>query len=73
MKVTRELLKPGGMFCHSDCWPKGEENEDGFTEEKVRLMYGMAGLETMLMIATKLRMGPQEADVFVVVAVKAKS
>jgi hypothetical protein len=69
MKVIGELLKPGGMFCHSD-WPKGEENGDGFTVEKATLMYGMAGLETKSMIATKVRMGPQEADVFVGVAVK---
>jgi 2-polyprenyl-3-methyl-5-hydroxy-6-metoxy-1,4-benzoquinol methylase len=69
MKVIGELLKPGGMFCHSD-WPKGEENGDGFTVEKATLMYGMAGLETKSMIATKVRMGPQEADIFVGVAVK---
>jgi SAM-dependent methyltransferase len=44
MKVIGELLKPGGLFCHSD-WRKGDEDPDGCDSEKARKLYGMAGLE----------------------------
>lgn len=45
MKVIGELLKPGGLFCHSD-WRKGDEYPDGYDSEKAGKVYGMAGLES---------------------------
>jgi predicted TPR repeat methyltransferase len=46
MKVIGELLKTGGLFCHSD-WRKGDDDPDGFDSEKARKVHrhGMAGLE----------------------------
>jgi SAM-dependent methyltransferase len=70
VQVLASLLKPGGLFCHSD-WPKQDDNPDGFTEEKAETMYGMGGLEKKSSIVTSLDMGGgQKGDVFIGVAVK---
>lgn len=43
MKVIGDLLKPGGLFVHSD-WPPTEEDPNGFTDEKAVEMYAMGEL-----------------------------
>ena len=71
MEQIGRLLKPGGLFCHSD-WPKSEaKHPDAMTEEKARSYFGMAGLETESIQIVKMPMGGgEELDVFVGVARK---
>jgi hypothetical protein len=42
-KVAGDLLKSGGLCCHSD-WPKSDESPEGFTEEKVEGVCKMEAL-----------------------------
>ena len=70
MKVIGELLKPNGVFCHSD-WPESDEQENGFTVEKAHKVYEMAGLQLQSAIEKSINMGSQEGKAFVGVAIKA--
>jgi SAM-dependent methyltransferase len=71
MKVIGELLKPCGLFCHSD-WRIGDEDPDGFDSEMASKVYGMAGLESKSANDTStFNMGSHgEVKVFVGVARK---
>jgi predicted TPR repeat methyltransferase len=69
MKVISELLKPGGLFCHSD-WPNSDDHPDGYSTEKARSVYEMAGLEIESTLDTTIGVGRQEGKVFVGVARK---
>jgi SAM-dependent methyltransferase len=69
MKVIGQLLKPSGLFCHSD-WPESDGHENGFTEEKAGKVYEMAGLEKKSTIEKTINMGSQEGKVLFGVAAK---
>lgn len=69
MKTLSEMLKPGGIFCHSD-WPKSEESPDGFNEEKAEAVYKMGGLMKERTNVFQMEMGGHKGDVFIGVAVK---
>jgi hypothetical protein len=72
MAVLGELLKPGGVFCHSD-WPKSDDKQDRCTEEKAAKIYDMAGLKTKsIILETTIQMGSHEGGMFVGVAMKPK-
>lgn len=70
MKVLGEMLRPGGMLCHSD-WPKTEKNHDGLSEEKASKLYEMAGLEKKSTAIITMDMMGEEHQAFIGVAVKA--
>ncbi|KAL3924962.1 MAG: hypothetical protein SGILL_000718 [Bacillariaceae sp.] len=70
MKVLGDMLRPGGIFCHSD-WPLNDDNPSGFTEEKASEMYRMGGLDPQSSTVVNMDMGGgHKGDVFVGVAVK---
>jgi SAM-dependent methyltransferase len=71
MKVIGRLLKPNGIFHHSD-WPKSEaKHPDAMSEGKALKIYGMGGLnaESMHIIQTEMG-GPEHPEVFFGVAKK---
>jgi SAM-dependent methyltransferase len=70
MKVLGDLLKDGGVFCHSD-WIKSTEHPDGFEVDKATKMYGMAGLTAIphKNLSVKM-MGSDTDNVFIGVAKK---
>lgn len=73
MKVLGQVLKPGGIFCHSD-WPKSEaKHPDAMSEEKAVNMYGLGGLQRESTEITPMDMGggPEQPHVFFGVARKA--
>jgi 2-polyprenyl-3-methyl-5-hydroxy-6-metoxy-1,4-benzoquinol methylase len=72
MKVIGRLLKPNGIFCHSD-WPKSEATHpDAMSDEKSVKMYSMGGLEAESTQIIKMDMsGPDQPEVFFGVAKKA--
>ena len=70
MKALGRLLKPGGLFCHSD-WPKSQEQyPDGFDEAKAENMYAMGGLTTKTIEIMPLDTGSERIKVFFGVASK---
>jgi SAM-dependent methyltransferase len=72
MSAIGRLLKPGGIFCHSD-WPKSEAKHPGaMTEEKATRFFGMAGLqvESTQIIKMSMGVGDSDPEVFVGVARK---
>jgi 2-polyprenyl-3-methyl-5-hydroxy-6-metoxy-1,4-benzoquinol methylase len=69
MRVLGDLLKPGGLFCHSD-WPKSDESPEGFTEEKAEGVFKMGGLTKDSTTLVQLDMTGHKGDVFVGVAIK---
>jgi SAM-dependent methyltransferase len=72
MKKMGRLLKPGGVFCHSD-WPKSEaKHPDAMTDEKAARYFAMAGLKQEVGQIVKMDMGTddQGMEVFVGVARK---
>lgn len=69
MKVLGEMLKPGGIFCHSD-WPLSEDHTNGFTEEKAKEMYQMGGLTQQSSTVATIDMGGgHKGNVFLGVAI----
>jgi 2-polyprenyl-3-methyl-5-hydroxy-6-metoxy-1,4-benzoquinol methylase len=72
MRVLSCLLKPGtGILFHSD-WTKGAEHTNGFTYERAKEIYDMAGLESQSMEIVPFQMGEEQAQVFVGVVAKKK-
>ena len=64
------LLKPGGIFCHSD-WPKSEaKNPNAMTTEKAEKFFAMAGMVAESTQIRKMSMGGEDMDVFIGVARK---
>jgi SAM-dependent methyltransferase len=71
MAAIGRLLKPGGIFCHSD-WPKSEDRPEAlFTEEKAANCFDMAGLVAESTQIMRIDMGRgKESNIFVGVARK---
>lgn len=70
MSALGRLLKPGGLFCHSD-WPKSQEKfPDGFDETKAVNMYAMGGLSAKTIKIVPLDTGGEQINVLIGVAVK---
>jgi SAM-dependent methyltransferase len=70
MKVLGTMLKPGGIFCHSD-WPLSDDHPNGFTEETANAMYQMGGLSSQSSTMESIDMGGgRKKDVLVGVAIK---
>ena len=70
MKVLGDLLKPGGLFCHSD-WIKSEQHPDGYDNEKAAKLYGMGGLDAAPHKTSTVKMMESETDnVFIGLAKK---
>lgn len=70
MQTLGRMLKPGGLFCHSD-WPKSEsKHTDGMDEAKAQQMYAMGGLTSKMTKIMAMDMGGELMDVFVGVAEK---
>jgi SAM-dependent methyltransferase len=70
MRGLGRLLKPGGLFCHSD-WPKSQEQfPDGFDEAKAENMYAMGGLSAKTLKIMPLDTGGEKMEVFIGVAEK---
>ena len=71
MKVLGAMLKPGGIFCHSD-WPQSaEKHPNGFTEKKAKEMYQMGGLTYQSSTVVEMDMGQgYKGEVFLGVAIK---
>lgn len=70
MKVLGDLLRTGGLLCHSD-WPKSEKHPSGFSDEHAQELYRMGGLEVKSMKELKMHVSSEdEVEVFVGVAVK---
>jgi SAM-dependent methyltransferase len=71
MKEIGKLLRPGGVFCHSD-WPKSEgKHPDAMTNEMAERIYSMAGLRGESMEIKKME-GLEEIEVFFGVARKCR-
>jgi len=72
MAALGKMLKPGGLFCHSD-WPKSEADnqpEGIMEEEKAAKMYAMGGLKTKSTKLASMTMGNESFEVFLGVAEK---
>ena len=70
MKTLGDLLKSGGLLCHSD-WAKSKDNTDGFTEEKADEMYAMGALKKVSFLLTSMKVGEScERQAYVGVAIK---
>ncbi|KAG7355789.1 type 11 methyltransferase [Nitzschia inconspicua] len=69
MKAVGSMLKPGGLFCHSD-WPKSQESPDGFTNEKAEEVYHMGGLAKQSTAVVQMETVHHRREVFLGVAVK---
>jgi len=70
MQTLGRMLKPGGLFCHSD-WPKSEtQHADGMDEAKAERLYAMAGLTKKMTKIASMDMGGEAIEVFVGVAEK---
>mmetsp|Transcript_15533 Transcript_15533/g.21932 ORF Transcript_15533/g.21932 Transcript_15533/m.21932 type:complete len:217 (+) Transcript_15533:24-674(+) len=71
MERLGKLLRPnGGILCHSD-WPEGDRHPDGFTTDRAKDIYEMAGLHAKSTEEIKMRvMASEESLIFVGVAQK---
>jgi len=69
MKVLASLLKPGGIFCHSD-FPQSKNFENGFTKDKAEAMYRMGGLTSRSIQERTIEMGTDRGQVLIGFAVK---
>ena len=70
MCALGHLLKPGGLFCHSD-WPQSQDQYPcGFDETKAEKMYAMGGLSKNTTKIMVLDMGGNQMQVFIGVAEK---
>lgn len=69
MKVLGDMLRKGGVLCHSD-WPKTEKHPDGMTKETAAKLYEMAGLVKKSTTTVSMNMMGEEHQVFVGVAMK---
>ena len=71
MKVIGDvLLKPGGLFVHSDWPPTEEDPNNGFTDEKALEMYAMGELSKKSTSIHNISMNRDMVKVFVGVAPK---
>ncbi len=73
MRALGGLLKPGGTFFHSDRPNKPDDDENdavGFTEQRAEEMYRMGGLVKSSSLLTSIRVGDEERELYVGVAVK---
>lgn len=69
MKTIGELLRPGGIFFHSD-WPKSDGDVDGFTEQKADEMYSMGALVKSSSLLTRMKSTEDRGGLYVGVARK---
>ena len=70
MRALGRLLKPGGLFCHSD-WPKSQEKfPNGIDETKANNLYAMGGLSAKTIKIMPLDTGGEQISVLIGVAVK---
>ena len=72
MQAIARLLKPGGIFCHSD-WPASEAKlpNESMWEDKAMQMYAMGQLKVQSIQIVTMNVGGGEAvEVFVGVACK---
>lgn len=70
LHILGSMLKPGGIFCHSD-WPESEgHHPDAMTLEKAEQMYQVAGLVTVSTEIVRDSNGTPNSDVFFGVARK---
>jgi len=71
MVALGRMLKPGGLFCHSD-WPKSKDKHpDGMDTEKAESMYVKGGLTAKSTKILSMDAGGEPMEVFVGVAEKA--
>ena len=72
MKEIGRLLKPGGVFFHSD-WPKSEaKHPDAMIEEKAAKYFAMAGLRQEVGQIVKMDMGTDDQGIEVFVGMARK-
>lgn len=69
VKVLSKLMKPGGIFCHSD-WPDSELFPGGITLEKAEKMYKVGELTMRLHAMKQVKVEAEEGIVFVGIAEK---
>ena len=69
MKVLARLLKPDGIFCHSD-WPESDLAPDEITLEKAESMYKSGGLKLKSLTTKKVQVCSEEGTIFVGIASK---
>ena len=70
MAALGRMLKPGGVFCHSD-WPKSEaKHPDAMDDAKAEALYAKGGLKAKSTKIVPMDMGGESVDVFIGVAEK---
>jgi SAM-dependent methyltransferase len=70
MQAIGRILRPGGVFCHTD-WPQSDDKHpEGMNNEKAEKMYAMAGFKLQAINILPLRSGGDGCEIFFGIAKK---